>query len=85
MPDLGDWPYSLMENSKHAMRKKVWFAIALLVVAGIVTWLLVDYLPSPEKKSRAGKARVVPVEVANIERGSIELRRSFTGTLEAAA
>lgn len=67
------------------MRKKVWFAIALLVVAGIVTWLLVDYLPSPEKKSRAGKARVVPVEVANIERGSIELRRSFTGTLEAAA
>jgi RND family efflux transporter MFP subunit len=74
-----------MENSKHAMRKKVWFAIALLLVAGIVTWLLVDYLPSPEKKSRAGKARVVPVEVANIERGSIELRRSFTGTLEAAA
>ena len=67
------------------MRKKVWFAITLLVVAGIVTWLLVDYLPSPEKKSRAGMARVVPVEVANIERGSIELRRSFTGTLEAAA
>ena len=67
------------------MRKKVWFAIALLVVAGVVTWLLVDYLPSPEKKSRADKARVVPVEVANIERGPIELRRSFTGTLEAAA
>jgi RND family efflux transporter MFP subunit len=74
-----------MEISEDAMRKKIWFAISLLVVIGVVTWLLVDYLQSPEKKSRAGKARVVPVEVASIEHGPIELRRSFTGTLEAAA
>ena len=74
-----------METLEHSMHKKVWFAITLLVVAGVVIWLLVNYLPSPDKKSRAGNVRVVPVEVASIERGPIELRRSFTGTLEAAA
>ena len=39
---------------------------------------------APQERS-ASKARVAPVEVAPIEHGSIQLRRTFSGTLETQA
>jgi multidrug efflux pump subunit AcrA (membrane-fusion protein) len=38
-----------------------------------------------ERKSGAGQGRAAPVEAALIESGPIELRRTFSGTLEARA
>ncbi|KPK37298.1 MAG: RND transporter [Gammaproteobacteria bacterium SG8_47] len=67
------------------MRKNVLIAIVLLAVAGVSAWFVFHEQLAPEKKSKSRGARIVPVEVASIERGAIELRRSFTGTLEAAA
>jgi len=67
------------------MRKNVLIAIVLLAVAGASAWFVFQEQLAPEKKSKSRGARIVPVEVASIERGAIELRRSFTGTLEAAA
>jgi len=67
------------------MRKNVLIAIVLLAVAGVSAWFVFQEQLAPEKKSKSRGARIVPVEVASIERGAIELRRSFTGTLEAAA
>lgn len=65
------------------MRKKTGILITMLIVAGLATWLIVGHLQGPEKRSRA--KRVVPVEVAAIERGSIDLRRTFTGAVAAMA
>jgi RND family efflux transporter MFP subunit len=68
------------------MNKKIWMPISLLIVAGLVTWVFVgDYLQDSEKVSRSKAKRVVPVEVAAIERGSIDLRRTFTGAVAAMA
>ncbi len=58
-------------------------AVALVAWFG---WTVFDRIA--ETKNPAGRQkgpRAVPVEVAPIERGEIELRRTFSGTLEAAA
>ncbi|MCF8038597.1 MAG: efflux RND transporter periplasmic adaptor subunit [Desulfohalobiaceae bacterium] len=63
------------------------FSLALLLVlaAGLV-WLVVARLQEEGKpRERNEGPRAVPVEVAEIERGSIELRRTFSGALEATA
>ncbi len=69
------------------MRLKVWIPLTALVIAGgAVTWLVQARLHDAGPSARrGGEVRVVPVEVAAIERGAIELRRTFTGTLEARA
>lgn len=70
------------------MRLKVWFSVLLLVLAGgLLAWMVQARLneASDEPSRRGGEKRPIPVEVADIERGPIELQRSFTGTLEAHA
>lgn len=53
------------------------------VVAGLVQQRLKDLAEAPA--GRGDGTRAVPVEVAAIEQGPIELRRAFAGTLEANA
>jgi len=69
-------------------RPKSWrLAAAALAAAAVVLWLAFDALhdPASENDRRGDASRVVPVEVAAVERGAIELQRSFTGTLAARA
>jgi RND family efflux transporter MFP subunit len=61
--------------------------IVLLGVAGSLGWLIFERLdeqkvtPGPG----GGASKAVPVEVASVRRGSMELRRAFSGALEARA
>ena len=55
----------------------------VLVVAGVLVWIGNDRVQDLAKKpARRGATGAVPVEVAVIERGPIEHRRTFTGTLD---
>jgi RND family efflux transporter MFP subunit len=67
------------------MQKKIWFPIGLSLAAILLIWLLFTLLPTGDNKKDKHSDRPVPVEVAPVEQGPIELWRSFTGTLEAAA
>lgn len=69
------------------MRRKTWISLAIvLLVAGPIAWLLVGRLQDGAEPSAGQSHRQpVPVEAIAIEHGPIELRRSFSGTLEAAA
>ena len=70
------------------MRAQRWkFLAVILVIAAGLTWLITQRLlegEAPGRRDSDGE-RAAPVEVAVIERGPIELRRSFTGTLDAHA
>jgi RND family efflux transporter MFP subunit len=59
----------------------------VLIVAAVLGWQIIDKLLHREAHSNNDSAgeRSVPVEVAAIEQGAIELRRTFTGTLDARA
>ena len=62
--------------------------IILIVLAGLAGagWLYLHPSGSPDAKVRVGnQLKPVPVEVAAIEQGSIHLRLTFIGTLEARA
>lgn len=68
------------------MNKKTWITlIALLLVAALIGWQVYDRLQLSGGGGQAKKeqSRPVPVEVADIEQGAIELRRTFSGTLQA--
>jgi RND family efflux transporter MFP subunit len=70
------------------MSPKVSVPIVLALIAGgTLAWLLYQRLAelAAPTAGREAAATAVPVEVAAVERGPIELRRSFTGTLEAHA
>jgi len=57
--------------------------VLVLVVAGALVWIGNDRIEDLAKKpARRGGKGAVPVEVAVIERGPIEHRRTFTGTLD---
>jgi len=57
--------------------------VLVLVVAGALVWIGNDRVEDLAKKpARRGGKGAVPVEVAVIERGPIEHRRTFTGTLD---
>lgn len=65
------------------MRRKT-FLIAFLMLGGaLLAWMVQNRLDSTAEESpqAASERRAAPVEVAAIERGPIELRRSFTGSL----
>ena len=66
--------------------KIVFLAIVLIgVVTGIV-WVVISQLQGREgSRGPSETSRSAPVEVAEIQRGPIELRRTFSGTLEARA
>ncbi len=56
-----------------------------LVVVGGVGGLVFSRLGGDDELERRKEGGPAPVEVAEVERGAIELRRTFTGTLEARA
>lgn len=64
-------------------------AVIAFVVTGCLAALFILFRPEATSISgpggRPGPARIAPVEVAPIERGSIDLRRVFNGTLESKA
>ncbi len=69
---------------------RIGISVAVVLVAiGAAVWLGQGWLPgdSSGPASRSGRTQAVPapVEVAAVERGSIERQRAFTGTLEARA
>ncbi|MEJ2396088.1 MAG: biotin/lipoyl-binding protein, partial [Candidatus Thiodiazotropha sp.] len=68
------------------MNKKTWLILlVLLLVAGVIGWQVYARLQETGggSKGKKDQARPVPVEVAPIEVGEIELRRAFSGTLQA--
>jgi RND family efflux transporter MFP subunit len=70
------------------MLSQRWTFLALVLLiaaalAGLLTQRLLD--SDAQNKTGFGSDRTVPVEVAAIEHGPIELRRTFTGTLDARA
>jgi RND family efflux transporter MFP subunit len=68
-------------------RPKIFILIVLLIgVAAGLSWLILGQVQNRAASEKRGKAsRPVPVEVARIQRGPIELRRTFSGELEALA
>ncbi len=64
---------------------KTLVGLIVLGAAGAVGWQVYERLQevSASSPERPSASRVVPVEVATVERGPIELRRQFTGTLAA--
>lgn len=70
------------------MFPKRWISLTLVVtIVAVLVWLMAQKLLEGEGPGQAGPSgeRTVPVEVAAIEQGPIELRRTFTGTLDAHA
>ncbi len=68
------------------MNNKTWYILLpLLLVAGLIGWQVYERLQGQGGGSKrvADGDRPVPVEVASVERGPIELRRTFSGTLQA--
>lgn len=68
-------------------RFKPFAAVVLIAVAAGLAWMV--FVGRTGEQGGGGKERgnskPAPVEVASIERGPIELRRTFSGTLEARA
>jgi RND family efflux transporter MFP subunit len=66
-------------------KKLIMTVLAIGLTAGLL-WLVYGRLQQqPSAGRRSGPSGPVPVDVAPIERGAIELHRTFSGTLEAAA
>jgi RND family efflux transporter MFP subunit len=65
-------------------RASRWGALLLLLAGlGWIGWAVAGRLSSPGEGGRTSSGQApAPVEVAPIERGPIELRRAFSGTLE---
>jgi RND family efflux transporter MFP subunit len=63
------------------------FTVSILLVAALLVWLIAQRLLEVDGQggNASGGGRAAPVEVAAIENGTIELRRTFTGTLDAHA
>jgi RND family efflux transporter MFP subunit len=61
--------------------------VALLLVAGVLGWLVLQRVDDHGAVSvrSGGAAKAVPVEVAPVRRGPMELKRTFSGALEARA
>jgi RND family efflux transporter MFP subunit len=72
-----------MKSGRH----KIFILIVLLIGTAVgLSWLIFGQVQDRAASGKRGKAsRPVPVEVARIERGPIEQRRTFSGELEALA
>lgn len=67
-------------------RFKPFATVVLIAAAAGLAWMVFGRIGEQEGGGKErGNSRPVPVEVAGIERGPIELRRTFSGTLEARA
>jgi RND family efflux transporter MFP subunit len=70
------------------MQRKVWLSLlTILLLLGLIGWLVSTRLPESDGPSngRGRENRPVAVQVAPIEHGRIERRRTFSGTLQAHA
>lgn len=70
------------------MNWTIWKKIALpliLAVVALAFWLLAGRQSPSDLNRRAGVPQPVPVEVANVERGPMGLRCTFSGALESPA
>jgi RND family efflux transporter MFP subunit len=68
------------------MKYKSWLSLlAVLLIAGWIGWQVYERLQQTGGGTKAKKedSRPIPVEVAEIRVGDIELRRAFSGTLQA--
>lgn len=68
--------------------KRLFFRLILLTLAVGLGWMVFDRLQqaqAPETKRGKGETKPVPVESAPVRTGAIELRRTFSGALEATA
>ncbi len=64
-------------------RKTAVLALALVIVGGIAGWAVFRKFSTGEEAGTGGRPRQpAPVEAAPIVRGPIELRRTYSGTLE---
>lgn len=61
--------------------------VLIIAIVAVIAWLVPQRLQDGDGRGKrdGDGGRVVPVEVADIERGAIELRRVFTGSLDARA
>lgn len=76
----------MVRNMQSGGLKKRIALIVMLGLAAGLAWLIYDRLQQPSGSARRSSAPgPVPVDVALIERGPIELHRIFSGTLEASA
>jgi len=72
--------------SKVSGRHRSIAVVVLIAAMTVIGWLMFGNSGGQGSQAeRHGKSQIVPVEVADIERGAIELRRTFSGTLEAQA
>jgi RND family efflux transporter MFP subunit len=78
---------SLNTPSALSMKLKAWLSLLILfLVTGAIGWQVYHRLQGGDggDNAKSGKQpRPVPVEVAPVRVGSIELRRNFSGTLQA--
>jgi len=65
--------------------RKILIIIVVVIAAAIMSRLLFTRIYKESGNGRHDLSQAVPVEVTEIVRGPIELRRTFSGTLEAAA
>ena len=71
-----------MVDVSRAFRFPVLLGVILALGLAALAWLVVDRLTTATQgESRSREASAVPVEVADIERGRLEERRTFSGTL----
>jgi len=62
--------------------KRILLRLFLVAVLGLLAWLIIDRLAGAGAAGKREGPVPAPVEVAPVERGAIELRRTFSGTLE---
>ena len=65
---------------------KLIIVVVIIIGAATLGWAIFNRLQEPSvPERRGGTSRTVPVEAALIEQGPIQLRRTFSGALEAPA
>ena len=71
---------------KRPGKKQIITAIIIIIVVAVFGWEIANRIQDNSESFRGpggrGGLRTIPVEVAPIQIGSIELRRTFSGTLE---
>jgi RND family efflux transporter MFP subunit len=68
------------------IRARHLFTLGFVAILGFLGWRVYQRLQAPSQEERRGSgSREAPVEVAPVEHGPIELRRTFAGSLEARA
>ena len=66
--------------------KRVILSVLILLLAAALGWSILGRLQAGKGRAKPGKgAQPAPVRVAMVERGTIALKRTFSGTLEAGA